>query len=172
MTSTSSALPQIMITRENSDTPAPLATCTTRNGQCTHHTMTRVYNPHFRCTMCLQHGPFGWLYRCTQDRELIIEHDLQAGHQRVKLDQLHSILSPIRLPRKRSPEARTSSILAFFDEVSYEDLQSYAPGQISIILRQRGEVSRSRLSYALFYADNVIRTSHVLQPSFHVGFYV
>jgi len=76
-----SPLPQIVITRENSDTPVPLATCMSRNGQCTHHTMTRIYNPNFNCAICLKPGPFGWLYRCIQDRELIIEQNLKAGNQ-------------------------------------------------------------------------------------------
>ena len=54
--------------------------CTTRIAQCTHITMTRVYNEDFRCALCLHPGSMGWLYRCTQDRELLIEDDLEKEH--------------------------------------------------------------------------------------------
>lgn len=39
--------------------------------------MTRIYNESFRCSICLQPGAMGWLYRCTQDRELILEDDME-----------------------------------------------------------------------------------------------
>jgi hypothetical protein len=39
--------------------------------------MTRIYTDEFRCAICLQPGTMGWLYRCTQDRELLIEDDLE-----------------------------------------------------------------------------------------------
>lgn len=48
----------------------------TRNGQCTHLTMTRLYTKDLVCTLCKRPGQLGWLYRCTQDRELLIEDEL------------------------------------------------------------------------------------------------
>lgn len=50
-----------------------------REMMCTHITMVRMYADDMRCSMCLQPGPFGWLYRCTQDRELMIEEDYIEG---------------------------------------------------------------------------------------------
>jgi hypothetical protein len=47
---------------------------------CTHLTMTRLYTTEFQCSNCCQKGSFGWLYRCTQDRELMLEDDLDKGH--------------------------------------------------------------------------------------------
>ena len=49
------------------------------NGQCTHLTTTRLYTEEFRCALCLHVGSFGWLYRCTQDRELLLEEDMETG---------------------------------------------------------------------------------------------
>jgi hypothetical protein len=49
------------------------------NGQCTHLTMTRVYGGEMRCQMCLREGSFGWVYRCTQDRELLLEDEMERG---------------------------------------------------------------------------------------------
>lgn len=39
--------------------------------------MTRVYSENLRCSICLQHGQMGWLYRCTQDSELLLEDELE-----------------------------------------------------------------------------------------------
>jgi hypothetical protein len=53
----------------------------TGNGQCTHLTMTRMYTNEFRCVLCLRTGSMGWIYRCTQDRELLIEDDMDRGSE-------------------------------------------------------------------------------------------
>ena len=51
-----------------------------KNGACTHMTMTRLYTTEYGCIMCYRQGGFGWVYRCTQDRELLVEHGLALGH--------------------------------------------------------------------------------------------
>jgi hypothetical protein len=51
------------------------------NGQCTHLTMTRLYTTEFRCSLCLRVGSMGWIYRCTQDRDLLIEDDMERGNE-------------------------------------------------------------------------------------------
>lgn len=51
------------------------------NGQCTHLTMTRLYTTEYRCSICLRIGSMGWVYRCTQDRELLIEEDMERGNE-------------------------------------------------------------------------------------------
>jgi hypothetical protein len=53
----------------------------TGNGQCTHLTMTRLYTKEFRCVLCLRTGSMGWVYRCSQDRELLIEDDMERGNE-------------------------------------------------------------------------------------------
>ena len=47
--------------------------------QCTHLTVTRLYTKEFRCSVCFREGPAGWLWRCTQDRELLLEEDMERG---------------------------------------------------------------------------------------------
>jgi hypothetical protein len=59
--------------------PRPLFTV--GNGQCTHLTMTRLYTTEFRCSLCLRVGSMGWIYRCTQDRDLLIEDDMERGNE-------------------------------------------------------------------------------------------
>jgi hypothetical protein len=49
------------------------------NTQCTHMTVTRLYTQELCCSTCLRVPPLGWLYRCTQDRELLLEDDLERG---------------------------------------------------------------------------------------------
>lgn len=75
--SSATPMPSNPLPTDDSKSPARKATCTTRDGQCTHITMTRIYTDEFRCAICLQPGTMGWLYRCTQDRELLIEDDLE-----------------------------------------------------------------------------------------------
>jgi hypothetical protein len=45
--------------------------------QCTHLTMTRLYGRDILCQVCLREGSFGWVYRCTQDRELLLEDEME-----------------------------------------------------------------------------------------------
>lgn len=47
--------------------------------QCSHLTMTRLYGTDFLCESCHRPGPFGWVYRCTQDREELIEEAVARG---------------------------------------------------------------------------------------------
>lgn len=42
--------------------------------------MTRVYGFNLTCDVCHQRGPFGWVYRCTQDREDYIESVVAHGY--------------------------------------------------------------------------------------------
>lgn len=59
---------------------------TSRNGTCTHITMTRLYTDEFRCLICLKISPMGWVWRCTQDRDTMLEdeahfEDVRASYQ-------------------------------------------------------------------------------------------
>lgn len=48
--------------------------------QCTHLTMTRLYGVDFICESCHRPGSFGWVYRCTQDRDELIEQAASRGY--------------------------------------------------------------------------------------------
>ncbi|KAH6724241.1 hypothetical protein BKA61DRAFT_687369 [Leptodontidium sp. MPI-SDFR-AT-0119] len=120
--------------------PAP-ATRTRKNGgngQCTHLTTTRLYTEDFRCALCLRVGSFGWLYRCTQDRELLLDEDMENGFEE-KLDKFCDILPESISPRKRSAAARADK-LSFLTEISDEAMKSYTPEQLKIVLAQRAHV--------------------------------
>lgn len=48
---------------------------------CTHVTMVRVYSYILRCDSCGNSGPFGWLYRCSQDQEEILRDSICSGEE-------------------------------------------------------------------------------------------
>ncbi|KAG9236601.1 hypothetical protein BJ875DRAFT_541200 [Amylocarpus encephaloides] len=108
--------------------------------QCTHITMTRIFTKEFRCCVCHQLGPFGWLYRCTQDRELMIEDDVDQGY--LTMDDLGNIFERPLMPSKRGPFARRSKY-SFFKEVSEDQLKTYSDDQVEKVLKQRGHAIES-----------------------------
>ena len=66
--------------------PLPASTSTPRykaifpkHHQCTHHIMTRLYTTEFHCSLCSEAGQFGWVYRCAQDRELLMDDEWERG---------------------------------------------------------------------------------------------
>ncbi|KAK6822927.1 hypothetical protein PG987_014472 [Apiospora arundinis] len=96
---------------------------------CTHTTMTRLYEPNF-----------GWLYRCTQDREFMIEDQMEKGRP-VSFDLFGaSFLDRKPAPSPRGPASR-SDPLNFLTEITVDDLRTYTPQQIKTILEQREHVS-------------------------------
>ncbi|KAH6952718.1 hypothetical protein DER45DRAFT_356865 [Fusarium avenaceum] len=101
--------------------------------QCTHLTMTRVYDPSLKCSSCHEHGPFGWLYQCSQDREEMIEEKLSY------MDYLDYYFRKDTVVRKGSAEARRDK-LSFLDGLTPKQMASYRPDQIATILRQREEL--------------------------------
>ncbi len=58
-----------------------------------------------------------------------------------RLDGLCDIFPGVRAPRPRSPMARLSK-LSFLEEISDEQLKSYTPGQLRVILTQRSNVCK------------------------------
>jgi hypothetical protein len=65
----------------------------------------------------------------------------------VPFDQLATLFPLSASPKSRSPAARTSSNLAFLDEISQEGFKSYTPVQVSTILKQRNQVSSKTLLF-------------------------
>ncbi|CAJ0550663.1 Ff.00g105930.m01.CDS01 [Fusarium sp. VM40] len=95
--------------------------------------MTRVYDTSLKCSSCHEHGPFGWLYQCSQDREEMIEEKLSY------MDYLDYSFRKNMGIRKGSAEARRDK-LSFLDGLTPKQMASYRPDQIATILRQREEL--------------------------------
>ncbi|KAF4634540.1 hypothetical protein G7Y89_g3569 [Cudoniella acicularis] len=102
--------------------------------------MTRLYTDEFRCSVCFREGSLGWLWRCTQDRELLLEDDLDRGFVE-KFDDLNENFELSKAPKKRSPAARMSK-LSFLEEISDEELKNYSSAQVHQILKQRSDKER------------------------------
>ncbi|KAH6693837.1 hypothetical protein F5X68DRAFT_248309 [Plectosphaerella plurivora] len=109
---------------------------------CTHTKMVRVYSLTLRCDICQSYGPFGWLYRCTEDREVLLHHAILEGiSNKLNFDDLGQKLCKLVKGSPRSAEAR-SDVFSFFAEINAETMQTYTPEQISLILKQRENVRR------------------------------
>jgi hypothetical protein len=120
--------------------------------------MTRLYGSDQVCQLCRQPGRWGWLYRCTQDRDEIIENNYLQGedvgpahqlfpivtdpHDQVSIDVDGQKLFLDYKARKRSPAERTNK-LSFLGELTPEQMRSYTPAQIAIILEQRENVQNT-----------------------------
>ncbi|RDA94534.1 hypothetical protein CP533_2715 [Ophiocordyceps camponoti-saundersi (nom. inval.)] len=126
--------------------------------QCTHITMTRVYDPSLLCLVCRCPGPNGWLYHCTQDREDLIEHAISRGEV-ASFDVLGQRMSEQLKVRKGSPAAR-EDILSLFDGMTTEQLAGYRPDQIATILRQRENVQAAIQLQRLRNDNSTEITSH------------
>ncbi|KAI1337825.1 hypothetical protein F5Y15DRAFT_417614 [Xylariaceae sp. FL0016] len=97
--------------------------------------MTRIYDSQYVCNTCRRPGPQGYLYRCTQDREYLIEEAVRAGRP-VSFD-LVGLKFATQISLGPRCAERRSDKLNFFEEISVDDLVTYSPSQISTILRQR-----------------------------------
>ncbi|KAK0128547.1 hypothetical protein ONS95_000513 [Cadophora gregata] len=138
------------------------------NGQCTHITTTRLYTEDFRCAQCLNLGSFGWLYRCTQDRELLLEEDIERGCEE-KLDKFCDILPRSISPRTRSALARLDK-LSFLTEISDDAMKHYTPDQLKTVLAQRAHLldTVSQPDYTdfpeSFFSNRPLPTPYPSQP--------
>ncbi|KFY40333.1 hypothetical protein V495_05481 [Pseudogymnoascus sp. VKM F-4514 (FW-929)] len=129
--------------RAKPETPAtnnsPAQTASrSREMMCTHITMVRMYSDNMRCSLCLHPGSFGWLYRCSQDRELMIENAYNEGGVNV-LDNLFDDYAIPTEPKRRSAAARARPV-SFLEEMASGQLQSYSTQQLSTLLDQRTHV--------------------------------
>ncbi|CZR57237.1 uncharacterized protein PAC_07127 [Phialocephala subalpina] len=108
---------------------------------CTHLTMTRFYtnNSELVCSHCGQPPANGWLWRCTQDRELILEDDADRGVV-PKIDALPDIFEKPP-PGPKSVAAR-QDCTSFTSEVCKKHLDEYSPRQIQQIIDQRIKVKQ------------------------------
>lgn len=81
--------------------------------------------------------------------------ETEADLSQWTFDDLGRELANLVVERARSPKARQSE-LSFFDEVTPEQLASYSPEQIKIILKQREKASPyiDHLTLILFMVSN------------------
>ncbi|KAI8717791.1 hypothetical protein NCS52_00856100 [Fusarium sp. LHS14.1] len=109
---------------------------------CTHTTMTRVYEKDSVCCSCRRSGQFGWLYRCTQDIEQIID----IGPPELDPSNPGSI-NAIGTQKGH----RLSS-----GDMTVEEVAKYTPEHVRIISRQRKEVRN------MIARENLKRSSNAL----------
>ncbi|KAK8017221.1 hypothetical protein PG991_008297 [Apiospora marii] len=135
-TSSSPASPRPAIAKLARSAPSPVLVhhrrpqSSTFSPTCTHMTMTRLYEPNF-----------GWLYRCTQDREFMIEDLMEKGLP-VSFDLLGASFADRKpVPSPRGPALRKDP-LSFLTEIAADDLKSYTPQQIKTILEQREKLHK------------------------------
>nr|XP_036583754.1 uncharacterized protein CTRU02_06393 [Colletotrichum truncatum]KAF6792897.1 hypothetical protein CTRU02_06393 [Colletotrichum truncatum] len=104
---------------------------------CTHVTMVRVYSYVLRCDSCDNYGPFGWLYRCSQDREEILRDSIFCGDE-VTFDDLGKQLITAVQPRHRGPEKRAGNAASFLEEMPSNHIaKTYTSDQLLTIFHQR-----------------------------------
>ncbi|KAI0115367.1 hypothetical protein F4814DRAFT_449199 [Daldinia grandis] len=81
----------------------------------------------------------GWLWRCIDDRELLIEDAIGKQHQ-VCFDTLGlELVKQLKSVRLGSPRSRSEKF-SVFKEITSEQLKDYAPGQILTMISQRERV--------------------------------
>ncbi|KAK2015542.1 hypothetical protein LZ32DRAFT_615930 [Colletotrichum eremochloae] len=99
--------------------------------------MVRVYSYILRCDSCGNYGPFGWLYRCSQDKEEILRDSILSGDE-VTFDDLGRQLIAAIQPRSRGPEKRSGNAACFLEEMPPKDITTtYTSDQLLTIFNQR-----------------------------------
>ncbi|GKT54143.1 hypothetical protein ColTof3_01482 [Colletotrichum tofieldiae] len=99
--------------------------------------MVRVYSSILRCDSCGNRGPFGWLYRCSQDQEEILRNSILSGDE-VTFDDLGKQLIAAVQPRNRGPEKRSGNAACFLEEMPSRDITTtYTSDQLLTIFNQR-----------------------------------
>ncbi|OIW34111.1 hypothetical protein CONLIGDRAFT_557246, partial [Coniochaeta ligniaria NRRL 30616] len=122
---------------------------------CGHITMTRIYHVGFRCERCNRHGPFGWLYRCTEHRELILDDMNRRGFE-VAFDKIGADFAEQMSLGKWGPDKRHDKY-SVLREMTQEQMQSYTPDQIATLLAQRENVPPFR-SFSGYSGRNLFDT--------------
>lgn len=99
---------------------------------CTHLTMTRLYTDSLLCDICHQPPPWGWLYRCVQDRERQLLNQIFEGEPIEVRQSCRYLLPPsklIKCARILSTTlercfAKRSSFLPVDDTLAWRDTAS------------------------------------------------
>lgn len=123
-----------------------------------HSVMSRVYHPGYKCALCKNLPQFGWVYRCTHDRDGLIMgaelKDDEAGGQpyhhsptanpsgttQVYFDEIGRAFANEMNLGKFGPDMRTQKY-SFLNEITTDQLHTYTPSQVALILSQRDHVA-------------------------------
>ncbi|KAM7223656.1 hypothetical protein V8F06_001130, partial [Rhypophila decipiens] len=108
---------------------------------CNHESMTRLYQPSLQCTICRRGPQFGWMYRCTVDREPLIIKAKQRGED-VAFDKIGRAFAEQMSLGKHGADLRTQKY-ALLREITAVELNTYTPDQLATILWQRDNVVES-----------------------------
>ncbi|KAL8371230.1 hypothetical protein RB595_001192 [Gaeumannomyces hyphopodioides] len=117
-----------------------------RSHECTHTILVRMYSRHHTCESCSRSSPEGYVFRCAQDRELILA-DLarhsQLGH--AAFDRLGRQLAGLVGPARRGAQRRTKGATrdAVLEEMTAAEAASYSEAQIEELAAQRGRALRT-----------------------------
>jgi hypothetical protein len=106
--------------------------------------MTVIYREDFRCSLCGRESPLGWLYRCVADRDPLILEARDKGKP-VVFDDIGVQFADQMSLGKFGPDRRSGED-SILDEMSPEQLCSYTPEQLDILLSQRENASRPQPS--------------------------
>ena len=135
---------------------APPPTQTRRwEPRCNHSQMTRLYHADYKCEVCRRTGHFGWVYRCTVDREALILGAIQRDEQvcqtprrctaisliggQVSFDFLGQTFEAQMTLGKYGQDARANKY-SFLREITTKQLHTYTPDQLVTIFLQRDNV--------------------------------
>ncbi|KAK0623652.1 hypothetical protein B0T14DRAFT_186834 [Immersiella caudata] len=108
--------------------------------RCGHTIMTRLYQGSYKCESCGRSGHFGWVYRCIEDRDAIIM-DLKARSARYAFDKLGLVLGEQMSLGKFGADRRYKKY-SFLTEITEDQLHTYTPAQLGIVMTQRDNVHR------------------------------
>ncbi|AEO69557.1 uncharacterized protein THITE_2012147, partial [Thermothielavioides terrestris NRRL 8126] len=106
---------------------------------CTHDTMAVIYHDSLECLVCRRRPPQGFLYRCTVDREPLILDAASRGYS-AAFDKCGMAFAGEMTLGKFGADAR-SNPHNLFNELTPEQLASYTPEQLAILVSQRENVS-------------------------------
>ncbi|KAL2020381.1 hypothetical protein VTK56DRAFT_8510 [Thermocarpiscus australiensis] len=107
---------------------------------CHHSTMATLYQDAYECESCGEWSKFGFLYCCTVDRDPLILGAKNAGY-RVTFDELGRFFADQMTLGKFGPDARSQQY-SLLKEMSVEQMRSYTPQQLTLLLSQRENVHK------------------------------
>ncbi|SPQ26079.1 2a88e24e-5101-4d22-8a93-ce1ee90c4278 [Thermothielavioides terrestris] len=103
--------------------------------------MAVIYHDSLECLVCRRRPPQGFLYRCTVDREPLILDAESKGYS-AAFDNCGMAFAGEMTLGKFGADAR-SNPHNLFNELTPEQLASYTPEQLAILVSQRENVHRT-----------------------------
>ncbi|KXX79820.1 hypothetical protein MMYC01_203326 [Madurella mycetomatis] len=123
--------------------------------KCSHSTMLRLYKEMFMCDSCKRWCEFGFVYLCTMDSDPLIM-DAKTKGLRPEFDEIGAHFTKEMTLGKFGADARSKKY-SLLNEMSKEQMCSYTPQQLNLLLSQRDHVhetiscERSLAKHPVFY---------------------